>query len=72
MSACRRLDIPVREEPYYLPDLMDADEIIVTSSSNRCLHADQIDGQPAGMKDEKNYEALRSSVLEEFLEQTEC
>ncbi len=72
LSACRRLDIPVREEPYYLPDLMDADEIIVTSSSNLCLHADQIDGQPAGMKDEKNYEALRSSVLEEFLEQTEC
>ena len=71
LSACRRLDIPVREEPFYLPDLMDADEIIVTSSSNLCLHADQIDGQPAGMKDEKNYEALRSSVLEEFLEQTE-
>jgi D-alanine transaminase len=55
-----------------MPDLMDADEIIVTSSSNLCLHANQIDGQPAGMKDEKNYEALRSSVLEEFLEQTEC
>ena len=71
LSACRRVDIPVKEEPYYLPDLMDADEIIVTSSSNLCLHADHIDGQPAGMKDEKNYEALRSSVLEEFLEQTE-
>ena len=70
LTACRRLDIPVKEEPYYLQDLMNADEIIVTSSSKLCLHADHIDGQPAGMKDEKNYEALRQEVLNEFMEYT--
>ena len=71
LCACRNLGIPVKEEPYYLPDLMDADEIIVTSSSNLCLHADQIDGQNAGMKDSRLYEALRHAVLEEFMEYTE-
>jgi len=71
LSACHRLGIPVKEEPYYLPDLMNADEIIVTSSSKLCLHADHIDGKAAGMKDARNYEALRQAVLDEFLEQTE-
>lgn len=70
LSAAGRLDIPVREEPYYLPDLMSADEIIVTSSSNLCLRADHIDGHAVGMKDEKHYELLRRAVLEEFLEYT--
>lgn len=70
LSACHRLGIPVKEEPFFLPDLMNADEIIVTSSSKLCLHADHIDGQPAGMKDEANYEALREAVLKEFLDYT--
>ena len=71
LSASHRLGIPVKEEPYYLSDLLGADEIIVTSSSKLCLHADHIDGKPAGMKDRERYEALRNAILKEFLEQTE-
>ena len=54
----------------YMDDLFGADEVIVTSSSNLCLHADHIDGVAVGLKDEKNYEMLRSYLIEEFIAAT--
>ena len=70
LAACRKLGIPCREEPFYLEDLLGADEILVTSSSHLCLHASEIDGKPAGMKDEKLYERLRSYLFDEFIRAT--
>ena len=70
LRACDALGIPYKEEPYYLSDLRDADEILMTSSSNLIRHADQLDGQPAGMKDPETYERLRSYLLDEFLTKT--
>ena len=71
LSACRALGIPVREEAFGLSDLFVADEVIVTSSSNLCLHADRIDGRAVGMKDGARYERLRSYLLSEFIRETE-
>ena len=45
-------------------------EIIVTSSSKLCLHACEIDGAAAGMKDERHYEMLRSYLVQEFMRAT--
>lgn len=66
LKACRNLSIPVKETPYYLDDLFAADEILVTSSSNLCRHACEIDGKPAGMKDAETFERIRKAVLDEF------
>jgi len=66
LSACERLSIPYREEPYYLPDLLDADEIIVTSSSKPCLRVDSCDGKPVGGNDPEIFEALRREVVQEI------
>lgn len=71
LKACDRLGIEYREEEYFLPELFDADEIIVTSSSNLCLHADHIDGKEVGGKDHNTYEALRKEILREFYNTTE-
>ena len=71
LAACRELGIPFREEAFDLEALFDADEIIVTSSSNLCLHACEIDGAAAGMKDERHYEMLRSYLVQEFMRATE-
>lgn len=66
IAACKREGIPVVEEPFYLPELYDADEIIVTSSSNLCMRVAKLDGKPAGFKDEATFEKIRRAVLDEF------
>ena len=45
---------------------MNADEIIVTSSSNFCLHACEVDGKPAGGKDPATFKAIQDEVLREY------
>ena len=70
LAACSRLGIPVREEPFFLPDLMAADEVMTTSSSALCLRAGQIDGQPAGLKDPELYARIHDEIMREYCEET--
>ena len=71
LRACAALGIPYREEAFSLSELFDADEVIVTSSSNLCLHAEEIDGKRVGGKDPDRYEQLREYLLNEFYTKTE-
>lgn len=71
ISACRKLGVAVDETPFTLDTLSDADEIIVTSSSNLCLYANEIDGRPAGGKAPDLLAKLRGTVLNEFYEATD-
>lgn len=66
LRACRALGIPFREQAFSLKELFEADEIIVTSSSNLCLRADQIDRIQAGGRDYALYSQLREYLLNEF------
>ncbi len=66
IQACDRLGISVHEEPYYLEDLFAAEEVLVTSSSNLCLHAHEIGGKPVGGMQPELIEALRKEVIGEF------
>lgn len=70
IAACYRLGIQVLERSFSLAELRDADEIIVTSSSNFCLHACQIDGQAAGGKDPAALRRIQDAVVTEYLEYT--
>lgn len=47
-------------------------EIIVTSSSNFCLHACEFEGKPAGGKDPATLKAIQDEVLKEFYDYTGC
>ena len=64
------MGIAVSETPYYLNDLMNAEEVLVTSSSNLCVRVDHIDGKPVGGKQPELYEKMRKAVLDEFMEAT--
>ena len=66
IQACYRLGITVMEKCFTLDDLRNADEIIVTSSSNFCLHACEVDGKPAGGKDPATLKAIQNEVLREY------
>lgn len=70
IKSCKQLGIPVNETAFTLEDLYQAEEVIVTSSSHLCLHADRIDGRPVGGRQPELLEKLRLSVLKEFYDAT--
>lgn len=72
IQACYRLGITVIEKPFTFDFLKEADEIIVTSSSNFCLHADTLNGEPLGGKDPATLKAIQEEVLKEFYDYTGC
>ena len=71
IRACGRLGIPVREEPFWLSDLMAADEIITSSSSALCLRAGRVDGVRAGLKDGPLYQRLHDEIIREYVQETD-
>lgn len=70
LRACEALGIPVKEEAFHLSDLFDADEIIVTSSSQLCRHACEVDGKPAGCKAPELYSKIQAYLIDEFERET--
>lgn len=70
ISTCKKLNIPVREEPYFLEQLFDADEVLVSSAGALCLAADKIDGKPIGGKATELVEKLQANLLNDFLSRT--
>lgn len=66
IRSCKRLGIPVSETAFTLKELMDADEVIVTSSSNLCMHASGIDGKPVGGKAPELLSMIRTDLFDEF------
>ena len=70
IKACKKLGIPVSEVPYTVDELMNADEIIVSSSGSLCLAAEEIDGKKVGGKAPEILKKLQDEVLAEFLEET--
>ncbi len=72
IRQCHALGITVREEPYDLNDLENAEEIIVTSSTKLVRRADRLNGKPAGGHQGELWESLRKAVIDEFLRETDA
>lgn len=70
IRMCEKFDIPVDETPFTLKELMEADEVIVTSSGQFCMTACEIDGKPVGGKAQALVKKLQEALLNEFLEET--
>lgn len=67
---CGILGIPVREEAFTVDEMMEADEVIVSSVSCFCLSASHIDGKPVGGKAPELLKSLQDMALGEFIEAT--
>lgn len=66
IAACKKLEIPVDETTYTMEELWNADEIIVTSSSNFCLVAGSLEGKAVGGKAPELIEGLQEVLMQEF------
>ena len=71
IRMCGKLRIPVCERPFTKEELLDADEILISSSSKICLHVGEIDGAPAGLKDPETFKKLRNALYAEFIAETD-
>lgn len=71
IEACHRLNVPVQERIYSVDELLNADEIIVSSSTNLCLKAKSVNNQTVGGKDLALFKKLQDEVYQEFEEYTQ-
>ena len=70
IKTCKANNIPVDETPFTVDELMDADEVIVSSAGSFCLVADEIDGKPVGGKAPEIISLLQRELVKEFIEAT--
>lgn len=70
IRACKKLGIPVSETPYTVEELMNADEVMISSAGSLCLGAVEVDGKPVGGKAQDILKAIQNEVLREFMEET--
>ena len=71
LQLAREHGIPVREEPFTMVELMNADEAMVTSSSALCMRVESIDGIPVGGRDPERLKLLQDAYLEKFRRETQ-
>ena len=64
------MNIVVKEEPFNLEQLFDADEVLVSSAGALCLVANQIDGKAVGGKATELVSKLQNMLLRDFIDQT--
>lgn len=57
-------NIPVKEEPFSLDELKNADEIIISNSGGFCIQAVEIDGEAVGGKDSMTLKILQNAYME--------
>lgn len=72
LQLCAANGIPVVEAPYSMVELMNADEIIVSSSSALLMGVESIDGIPVGGKDSRRLRLLQDAYREKFARETQA
>ena len=70
IAQCRVQGIPVVERPYTLSEMLEADEVLITSASALCIRVIEVDGRPVGGKAETIVRSLQDALLNDFMEKT--
>ncbi len=67
IKACNKIGIEVKEVAYPLEFLLEADEILFTSSSNFCVVITDIDNKPVGGKAPEIIDKLKKELTEDYI-----
>ena len=70
LKACKALNIEVEERPFTVDELINADEVIVSSSGDLCIRATEFEGKAVGKKDGDTFNRLKEYIYQEWLEYT--
>lgn len=70
IQLCKENGIPVDETPFTMKELMEADEVIVSSSTKFCAPACEMNGTPIGGKAPELVALLQEKYLEKFENET--
>ena len=70
IKTAKQLGYAVDETPYTLDDLMNADEVIVSSSGSFCLAASEVDGKKVGGRAPEMLKALQDALVADYIEKT--
>jgi D-alanine transaminase len=70
LGICGALGIPVKETPYTVHDLLEADEVLISSSAAFCLRVAHVDGRTVGGKAAPLVKQLQDAALKRFMEYT--
>ena len=70
MATCKAFGIPVEERTYTLTEMMEADEIMITSASALCMRVVEVDGRSVGQKAAYTIKQLQDALLQDFLKKT--
>ncbi|MGB8452807.1 MAG: aminotransferase class IV [Anaerocolumna sp.] len=68
---CRQNNIPVDESPFTVKELMEADEVIITSSGSLCIAASEINNIPVGGKSPVILTSLQTAAIKDFEQGTQ-
>lgn len=71
MELCEEMGIPVKIAPFTKADLLDADEIIIMSTTALMCRCTKIESKPVGGKDPAILERLANAYRERILKETE-
>lgn len=70
IQICREHNIPVNERPFTMSELMEADEIFVSSATQLCRRVESLNGISIGGKDPERAELIQDCYMEKFLNET--
>ena len=70
LRICGNLGIPTKEAPFSLDFFRNADELLFSSSSNFCLSATHLDGEPVGGKDPVLLKRIQDALTADYLKET--
>ncbi len=71
LKACRACGIEYSETPFTVSEMLEAREVLVSSSSALLLHCTEIDGKPIGGEAPETVATLADWVKAEYLAETE-
>ena len=70
IQICKEQEIPVVERPFTMQELVEADEVLVSSATQLCRRAGSFHGNAIGGKDAKLAELIQDCYMEKYLNET--